>query len=106
MDGQYYVELLATYIRELPPVPTFKEVPEHEVQLASYKHYAAGMLLERFENAYGYNEYAMYEDPVEIVQDFVDEMDYYYNYTPKRNRANLMFYVAREAGKEIGLLFV
>ncbi len=105
MDGEYYIEIVADYIRNMPPIPTFKEAPQHKVEQESYKHWAAGMVLERFEKAYAYR-CEMYDDPAEIIQDFIDEMDYWYCYTPKRNKASLMFYLAKVEGEQIGLLFV
>ncbi len=106
MDGEYYINMIAEYIRNMPPIPTFKEAPIHDVQQGSYRHWAAGILLERFENAYSWNQMCMYSDPLEIIQDFVDEMQYYYEYTPKRNQASLVFFIAMEEGKQIGSLFV
>ncbi len=105
-SGEYYINMISEYIINMPPIPTFKEAPIHEVQQASYRHWAAGMVLERFENAYRWNQMFMYDDPLEILQEFVDEMEYYYGYTSKRNQATLMFFVAMEEGKRIGLLFV
>lgn len=112
MDVSTYTSMIRTiqeYADECLFEPSLRW-SRHDFQIRSYSRWAVNELIDRLiEEADLYPFYIFereHKEPLDVIREFVDDMDGYCELSEDNNDSRLIFSVAREVGEDILYLFL